>query len=146
MADVRVQATGEHFMGRVTRFTDSLDTSTRTMQVEMDVSNPDYHLQPGMYADVHLDANTVPNALTIPIEAVRRSDDGASVLVVDAQNRVEDRDVKLGIENSNIVQVLAGLSQGEQVVIGNPGAYQPGELVRPKPAALAISEGGSTAK
>jgi RND family efflux transporter MFP subunit len=146
MADVRVQATGEHFMGRVTRFTDSLDTSTRTMQVEMDVPNPDYHLQPGMYADVHLDANTVPNALTIPIEAVRRSDDGASVLVVDAQNRVEARDVKLGIENSNIVQILAGLSQGEQVVIGNPGAYQPGELVRPKPAALAISEGGSTAK
>jgi RND family efflux transporter MFP subunit len=146
MADVRVQATGEHFMGRVTRFTDSLDTSTRTMQVEMDVSNPDYHLQPGMYADVHLDANTVANALTIPIEAVRRSDDGASVLVVDAQNRVEDRDVKLGIENSNIVQILAGLSQGEQIVIGNPGAYQPGELVRPKPPALAISEGGSTAK
>ena len=144
MADVRVQATGEHFMGRVTRFTDSLDTSTRTMQVEMDFPNPDYHLQPGMYADVHLDANTVPNALTIPIEAVRRSDDGASVLVVDAQNRVEARDVKLGIENSNIVQILAGLSQGEQVVIGNPGAYQPGELVRPKPAAFAASEGSGT--
>ena len=59
-ADVRVQATGEHFTGKVTRFTDSLDSSTRTMQVEIDVPNPHYHLQPGMYAEVHLSANSVP--------------------------------------------------------------------------------------
>src|ERR1700756_5755450 len=141
IADVHVQATGEHFMGRVTRFTDSLDTSTRTMQVEIDVLNPHYHLQPGMYADVHLTANNVPNALTIPVEAVRRSDDGASVLVVNAQNRVEARDVKLGIDSTNSVQILSGLSQGEQVIVGNLGAYHPGELVRPKPAVFAASEG-----
>ena len=48
-ADVHVQATGEHFTGKVARFTDALDTSTRTMQVEIDVPNPNYHLQPGMY-------------------------------------------------------------------------------------------------
>ena len=47
-----VQATGEHFTGKVTRFTDSLDRSTRTMQVEIDVPNDKYKLQPGMYADV----------------------------------------------------------------------------------------------
>ncbi len=51
-ADVHVQATGEHFTGKVARFTDALDPSTRTMQVEIDVPNPSYHLQPGMYADV----------------------------------------------------------------------------------------------
>src|SRR6201998_3016541 len=135
IADVHVQATGEHFMGKVTRFTDSLDPSTRTMQVEIDVPNLDHHLQPGMYADVHLQANAVPNALTVPIEAVRRSDDGTSVWVVDAQNRVEPRNVKLGIDGTNSVQILAGLSQGEQVVIGNLAAYHTGELVRPKPAA-----------
>src|SRR6201998_3902709 len=141
IADVHVQATGEYFMGKVTRFTDSLDTSTRTMQVEIDVPNLDYHLQPGMYADVHLEANAVPNALTVPIEAVRRSDDGASVLVIDAQNRVEPRDVKLGIDSTNSVQILSGLSQGEQVIVGNLGEYHPGELVRPKPAVFAASEG-----
>jgi len=57
---------------------------------------------------------------------------------------VEPRDVKLGIENSSRVQVLAGLSQGEQVVIGNLGAYHTGELVRPKPAVFAASEGSGT--
>ena len=40
------------------------------MQVEIDVPNPDYHLQPGMYADVRLSANAQANALTIPIEAI----------------------------------------------------------------------------
>jgi RND family efflux transporter MFP subunit len=143
-AEVRVQATGEHFMGRVTRFTDSLDTSTRTMQVEIDVANPHYHLQPGMYADVHLIANSVANALTIPVEAVRRSDADASVLVVNAKNRVEFRNVKLGVEGTNTVQILSGLSQGEQVIVGNVGTYQTGELVRPKQAIFAASEGSGT--
>ena len=144
IADVHVQATGEHFMGKVTRFTDSLDPSTRTMQVEIDVPNPDYHLQPGMYADVRLDANTIGNALTIPVEAVRRSDDGASVLVVNEQNRVQARDVKLGLESTNNVQIVSGLSPGEQVIVGNQGAYQSGELVRPKEAVFADSERSGT--
>jgi RND family efflux transporter MFP subunit len=141
IADVHVQATGEHFIGKVARFTDSLDPSTRTMQVEVDVPNPDYHLQPGMYANVRLDADTILNALTIPIEAVRRSDNSASVLVVDGHNRVESRDVKLGIDSTNRVQILSGLSLGEQVIVGNLGAYQAGELVRPKQAVFAASEG-----
>lgn len=143
-ADVHVQATGERFTGKVNRFTDSLDTSTRTMQVEIDVPNPDYKLQPGMYADVDLNADKVPNALLIPIEAVRRSDDGASVLVVDAQNRVESRDVRLGVENSSSVEILSGLSPGEQVIVGNLSAYQPGELVRPKQAVFTGSDRAGT--
>ncbi len=88
-ADVHVQATGEHFSGKVTRFTDALDPSTRTMQVEIDVPNPNYHLQPGMYADVTLLANSHPDALTIPVTAVLRSDNKTSVLVVDPQDRVQ---------------------------------------------------------
>jgi RND family efflux transporter MFP subunit len=145
-ADVRVQATGEHFTGKVTRFTNSLDPSTRTMQVEIDVPNPHYHLQPGMYAEVHLSANSIPNVLTIPIEAVKRSEDGASVLVVDAQNRVESRAIQIGVESSNNVEILSGLSQGEQVVVGNLGAYQPGELVRPKQAIFTASDGAGKAE
>src|ERR1017187_10493808 len=83
-ADVHVQATGEHFTGQVARFTDSLDMSTRTMQVEIDVPNPTYHLQPGTYANVTLSANSRPNALTIPINAIQRSETKkTTVLIVD---------------------------------------------------------------
>jgi RND family efflux transporter MFP subunit len=140
-ADVRVQATGEHFTGKVTRFTNSLDPSTRTMQVEIDVPNPRYQLQPGMYAEVHLSANSIPNALTIPIEAVKRAEDGASVLVVDEHNHVQSRTIQIGVESSNNVEILSGLSQGEKVIVGNLGAYQPGELVNPKQAVFTALDG-----
>jgi RND family efflux transporter MFP subunit len=135
-AEVRIQATGEVFTGKVARFTGALDTSTRTMQVEVEVSNPNYRLHPGMYADVRLSTNRRPNALTIPIEAVLRNENRTSVLVVDAQNRVESRDVQLGVQTSNHAEILAGLAEGERVIIGNQNAYQRGELVRSKQPAF----------
>jgi RND family efflux transporter MFP subunit len=142
-ADVHVQATGEHFTGKVARFTDSLDMSTRTMQVEIDVPNPTYHLQPGMYADVTLSANSRPNALTVPIQAIQRGENKTTVLVLDAQNRVQSREVQVGVESSNNVEILGGLTEGEKVIVGNLGSYQPGELVRPKASALAANGAGS---
>ena len=142
VADVHVQATGEHFTGKVARFTDALDPSTRTMQVEIDVPNANYHLQPGMYADVQLDANSRPDALTVPVEAIQRSDTKTSVLVVDPQNHVQVRDVQLGVQSSNHVEVLSGLSEGEKVIVGNLGAYQAGEVVTPKPSVLASENPG----
>jgi RND family efflux transporter MFP subunit len=138
-ADVHVQGTGQEFTGKVTRFTDALDPSTRTMQVEIDVPNPDYHLQPGMYADVRLNANSRPNALTVPINAIQRNENKTSVLVVDAQRRVEPREVQLGVESSNDVEIRSGLAEGETVIVGNLGSYQPGELVRPKPPTIAFN-------
>jgi RND family efflux transporter MFP subunit len=140
-ADVHVQATGEHFTGKVERFTDSLDTSTRTMQVEIDVPNPNYHLQPGMFADVRLSANSRPNALTVPIQAIQRGDNKTTVLVLDAQNRVQTRDVQVGVESSNNVEILGGLNEGERVIVGNLGSYQPGETVKPKVSSFTNTSG-----
>jgi RND family efflux transporter MFP subunit len=142
VADVHVQATGEHFTGKVTRFTDALDPSTRTMQVEIDVPNPNYHLQPGMYADVRLDANSRPDALTVPVEAIQRNENKTTVLVVDPDNRVQAREVQVGVQSSNNVEILAGLSQGERVIVGNLGAYQPGEVVTPKARVVAPENPG----
>jgi RND family efflux transporter MFP subunit len=133
-ADIHIQATGEHFTGKVARFTNALDPSTRTMQVEFEVPNPTYRLQPGRYANVRLNANSRPNALTVPVQAIRRAENKTSVLVVDAQNRVQSRAVEVGAESSNDVEVLAGLTEGERVIIGNLGAYQPGQVVQAKPS------------
>jgi RND family efflux transporter MFP subunit len=136
-ADVHVQATGEHFTGKVERFTDALDPSTRTMQVEIDVPNPTYHLQPGMYADVRLSANSRDNTLTIPIEAVRHDGNKTSVLALDPKDRVQSREVQVGVVSSDRAEILSGLAEGERVLVGNLGSYQVGERVRPKPSALA---------
>ena len=131
-ADVLVSATGEHFTGKVTRFTDALDRTTRTMQVEIDVPNETYKLQPGMYANVALQTQSHANALTVPIQAVQHHDGKATVLVVDQQNRVEPREIQTGLEDPNRVEVVSGLSEGDRVIVGNFGAFQAGQAVEPK--------------
>ncbi len=144
-ADVKVQATGEDFTGKVTRFTDALDPSTRTMQVEIDVPNDKYKLQPGMYASVMLEVQSHADALTVPVQAVQHHNGKASVLVVDAQNRVQSREIQTGLEDPDRVEVLAGLSSGERVIVGNFGSFQAGQVVEPKPmtfTATAANEGG----
>jgi RND family efflux transporter MFP subunit len=142
-ADVKVQATGERFTGKVTRFTNALDPSTRTMQVEIDVPNPTYRLQPGMYADVVLASDSRKDVLTVPVNAIQREPNKVKVLVVDPQNRVESREVQLGVQSSNNVEVVAGLAPGERVIVGNLGSYQPRELVRPKEAVFTANSADS---
>ena len=142
-ADVRVQATGEHFTGTVTRFTDSLDRSTRTMEVEIDVPNRGFRLAPGMYADVNLELQDRPNVLTVPVQAVNHNGDKATVLVVDGRHHVEVREVRTGMEGPNRIEVVAGLKEGEQVIVGNLGDFRDGELVEPRVTKfLAGSENG----
>lgn len=141
-ADIRVQATDEHFSGKVIRSTDSLDRSTRTMQVEVDVPNADYKLTPGMYADVTLRVQNDPDALTLPLQAIIRGEDKRGenktrVLLVDSQNHVEEREIRTGIEGPDRIQVLSGLNEGDRVIAGNLGAYRPGQHVDPKMSAMA---------
>jgi RND family efflux transporter MFP subunit len=136
-ADIRVKATDEHFSGKVIRSTDSLDTSTRTMQTEVDVPNQDYKLTPGMYAEVSLRVQNDPNALTLPLQALNRGEDKTTVLLVNSQNQVEVREIHTGIEGSNRIQILSGLNEGDRVIVGNLSKYRPGQRVDPKISAMA---------
>jgi multidrug efflux pump subunit AcrA (membrane-fusion protein) len=85
-----------------------------------------------MYAEVKLVLRDEKNALSVPIQAVQRNGSGASVLLVDAGGRIQEREVKLGTESSDRVQVLDGLTESDRVVIGNRGGFHPGDKVRPK--------------
>jgi RND family efflux transporter MFP subunit len=135
-ADVVVSATGEHFTGNVVRSTGSLDRATRTMQVEIDVPNSQYKLSPGMYAQVTLHTDQLPNAVVIPVLAVHRNGEKTSVLLVNRDNRVEERSIQTGVEDPNFVQVTVGLKEGERVIVGSGNAYQPGELVSPRESSV----------
>lgn len=135
-ADIRVQATGEHFIGKVIRFTGSLDRSTRSMQVEVDIPNSEYRLTPGMYADVSLKVESQINALTVPVQAISQNGGRTTVLLVDAQNRVQQREIKTGMQDPDRVQVLTGLAEGDRVIVGNLSAYQTGQQVDPKVSSM----------
>jgi RND family efflux transporter MFP subunit len=128
----RVQALNQDFIGRVSRFADSLDRQTRTMETEIDFDNRDGHLIPGMYAETQLSLREKKDALTIPLEAVVRNGDDATVLAVNPQNIIEERHVKLGLEDSTRVEVLSGLTDKDRLVIGNRSQFHGGQKVEPK--------------
>jgi RND family efflux transporter MFP subunit len=140
---VRVQALNKDFLGKVSRFADSLDMQTRTMETEIDVENHDGTLIPGMYTETQLLLREKKNVLIVPLEAVSRNGDDATVFVVNAQNIVEERPIHLGMEDAARVEVLSGLAEGNLVIIGNRSAFRNGQKVQPKQVGAASEKPGS---
>jgi RND family efflux transporter MFP subunit len=133
-AQIRVQATGRTFDGKITRFSRAMDASTRTMLAEVDVPNSDLSLSPGMFAEVILTLQQHNNVLTIPSGAVIQGDQQGNqphVLVVSPAGKVETRNVALGIQASDRTEVRDGLSIGENVIVSGQSNYQVGQTVRP---------------
>jgi RND family efflux transporter MFP subunit len=129
---VRVSAVNKTFEGHVARFADSLNEETRTMHTEIDVENPDETLKDGMYAEAKIVLKQRRDALTVPIQVLERNAAGATVLIVNSGGAVEERQVKLGIEGSDRVEVTSGLVENDRVIIGNRSEFHPGERVHPK--------------
>jgi RND family efflux transporter MFP subunit len=131
---ISVDVSGLHrtFPGKIVRFSDQIDTQTRTMHTEVEVPNPRYELVPGMYASVQIPLHTVQNVLTLPVQAVQPSAEGlGTVLVVNKDNRIETRSVTLGLQTANSVEIVSGVQEGELAVMGEQSQYKTGELVKP---------------
>ena len=130
--DIRVDSMGgKSFTGIITRTTDRVEEQTRTMITEIEVPNPDLKLVPGMYATVVLKVANHPHALAIPTEAVSAGQE-SSVYLVNDQRQIEERPVTLGLETSTSREVLAGLKEGDLVLIGSRSQVKPGQKVEPK--------------
>jgi RND family efflux transporter MFP subunit len=128
----RIQALNQDFEGKVSRFSDSLDRQTRTMETEIDFANKDGRLIPGMYAEATLSLAKNANELCVPLEAVARNNNEATALIVNKNNEIEERKIKLGFEGEAYVQVLSGVAEGDRVVIGSRSQFHPGQKVQPK--------------
>jgi RND family efflux transporter MFP subunit len=130
--EVRISALAKTFPAKVARFSVDVKSDTRTMHTEVDVPNPNHTLVEGMYAEVTLRLEHKNAALVVPLQAVDHQGDRSSILVVNPANRIDERTVKLGVQNANFAEVLSGVTDGEQVVVSDRGALKPGEPVRPK--------------
>ena len=135
---VRVQATGRTFTGKLIRFTRSLDTSTRTMLVEVDVPNPKLTLTPGMYAETTITLQQRNHVLTVPSQAVVRDGEQSYVLALDQAQKVQKKTVTLGIQGSDRTEIVNGLAEGESVIVSGQVNYQPGEAVHPRPFSISM--------
>ncbi len=138
MVNVKVSALNRSFPGRVARFEDRVDQSTRTMKTEVDVPNPTLLLVPGMYAEVDLTTEQRKNVLSVPMEAVEGSGAFASVYVVQPSGTIQIVPVRLGIENAQRIEVRGGdLREGDDVVVGSRAGLKAGGKVQPKVITLA---------
>ena len=104
---VRVRSLNRTFDGRVARFTNRLQTSTRTMDTEIDVANPGLTLMPGMYAEADLVLQSASKALVVPLDGVEGLGTAAAraylieadrIRIVPSQDRARDGDAGGGVE------------------------------------------------
>ena len=130
---ISIQSTRQTLSAMVTRTSGRIATETRTMHVEVDVPNPGLAMAPGMYASATLELENRKQAISIPVESLQeRSDTAATVLVLDKQHKIEERKITTGMETPTRIEVVSGLDEGEMVVLGGRGRYQPGQSADPK--------------
>jgi RND family efflux transporter MFP subunit len=131
--NIEVSGAKDAFTGKIVRLSGQIETQTRTMHTEVQVPNPNYLLVPGMYASVKIPLRSASQALSIPVQAVQSSGSGqGTVLLVNSSNRVEKREIKLGIETASQAEVLSGLNENEMVIFGEQNQFKTGELVSPQ--------------
>ena len=119
---------GQTFHGTVARTSDAIDTTTRSMQIEVDLPNPDGVLKPGAYADVELDLPAT-HAAVIPANTLLFRAEGLRVAVVSADGDVHLKPVTVGEDYGTTLQILQGVSPNDRLVLNPPDSLEDGQHV-----------------
>lgn len=121
--------------GRVVSIDNHLDTASGTIRVRAEFDNTDGALLPGLYARVRLSTRTARQAVLIDEKAIGTDQSKRYVLVVDAKNNANYRQVTLGPVHDGSRVVESGLAAGERIVVGGLQRVRPGEPVQARIAA-----------
>jgi HlyD family secretion protein len=115
---------GEKFSGRIARVSPILDPATRTAPMEIEIPNREFRLKPGMYAKVNLQVEAKENVLLVPKLSVIDSEGQRGVYQASDQNRAVFKPVKVGLEDTERVEILDGLAEGETIISVGAGALR----------------------
>jgi membrane fusion protein (multidrug efflux system) len=111
----------------------TVDANTGQVTLRAEIPNPNTLLLPGMYVRVQVEQAKAGNALLLPQQAVTRSPQGDTVMVVAGNGQVSPRPVKIGGSQNSQWVVLSGLQPGEQVMVDGFQKVRPGQPVKPVP-------------
>lgn len=117
----------------------TVDPQTGTMKVEASFPNPGSYLRPGQFARVRVAVAEKENAILVPQRAVQEMQGTKTVMVVDQENKVAVRSVKLGDKVDKDVVVLDGLNAGERVIVEGMQKVRPGSQVNPSIAGVSTT-------
>src|SRR5262249_13745038 len=129
---VRFTADGRSFSGRVARVSPTIDPASRSVAVYVTVPNPKGVLKGNTFATGQVVINTVQDALVVPVTAVRDNVDGTRRFVWKIQGgELAMAFVQTGIVDDarGMVQIVDGLREQDQVVVGSPGTLGAGMKV-----------------
>jgi membrane fusion protein (multidrug efflux system) len=122
---------GQTFTARIARMAHAVDVKTRTMAVELDVSNADGRLAPGAYCQVKWPVRRMAPSLFVPTASVAATTDRTFVIRV-RNGRTEWVDVKTGLPSGPLVEVFGGLRAGDQVAARGTDELRAGTAVQAK--------------
>ncbi|HXU67494.1 MAG TPA: efflux RND transporter periplasmic adaptor subunit [Casimicrobiaceae bacterium] len=134
VAITQTELPGQRFDGEIVRTAGSIDTATRTMQVEINLPNRNGELLPGAFVQVALPL-PASASLTIPANALLFRKEGSSVAVVDPNGTVHMRSVQLGRNLGPTIEVLQGVSTSDRVVLNPPDSLADADHVTVSAAA-----------
>lgn len=117
-------------VGTISRRSGSLEPTTRTMMVEVDLDNADGKLLPGMFGQASVQIASKVAANTLPSQAIRFDESGeAFVYIVSDESTVSVAKVETGLDDGNTIQVLSGLVEGQRVIGSHLKRFTDGQTV-----------------
>ncbi len=128
------------FAGRIRQISPVVDTATGTVKITVEAVAPPAGVRPGSFVAIDIVRETHPAAVLVPKEAVVRELQASHVFVVD-EGKAARRSVQLGIEEGDLVEVVSGVTAGEQIVVAGQGGLKDGEAIRLLGSAGAPSAG-----
>jgi RND family efflux transporter MFP subunit len=120
---------GRKFQGKLVRTAEAINATTRTLLVEIDVDNPTGTLLSGSYAEVHLAVPTKASTLLLPVNTLIFRSEGLHVATV-KDGKVVLTPVTAGHDFGNQIEILAGLTASDPVIINPPDSIVSGQAVQ----------------
>jgi multidrug efflux system membrane fusion protein len=127
----------ERHRGRLQLIDNRVDVASGTVRVRAQFENADGALIPGQFARIRMGQPVTERVVLVTERAVGTDQDKKFVLVVDGDNKVAWREVRLGAAIDGLRVVTEGLAAGERVVVNGVQRVRPGSVVSPQPVAMA---------
>jgi RND family efflux transporter MFP subunit len=118
------------FNATVATTSNAINTSARTLLVELHADNPDGQLQPGAYAQIDFELPTNPNVVRIPTSALVFRERGMEVAMIGPGDKIELKPITLGRNLGTEVEVVKGLTVSDRLVNSPPDSLSTGDTVR----------------
>ena len=131
---------GQQFTGTVTRNSNAIDAASRTLNVEVDVDNPDGKLLPGAYIFVHFHVPQQMRRLSVPANTLLFRAQGLQVGLV-RDGKVHLQSVTIGKDNGSSLEIASGLKASDQIILDPSDSLSEGQPVQIQHGAKTAGEG-----